>query len=341
MKTNILSLITIATTILFTSCEKEIEFNGEQSDPKLVINSLVEPGKRVEACINKSYFFLDAPNTTTPDDLVASLYVNGNHIGEMNPFVDTIWEFWGINDYHLVPSYYNDYCPQEGDVIQIKASANGFDDAEGTTSALPEVVDCQMDVEVTGWGGWYQHKYNVETQEYEEDSVWDVRGDMTLTFTITDPNPGKTDCFRLISTKNNGVRIGKNWRYMSYEYDDPIFGANMTENDLIDASDLDTRPEGVFTDMLFDGGSYQLKVKATFECNVDEVFDPDFFRVPFMVEHLSKEYYNYLNTCNQGDLALQIWAEPIKTYSNVTNGFGIVAGKAVDTHWIDLPLEEP
>ena len=32
---------------LLSSCEKEIEFNGEHSNPKLVINSLVEPGKTV------------------------------------------------------------------------------------------------------------------------------------------------------------------------------------------------------------------------------------------------------------------------------------------------------
>ena len=60
-----------------------------------------------------------------------------------------------------------------------------------------------------------------------------------------------------------------------------------------------------------------------------------------MLEHLSKEYYNYLNTCNQGDVSLQIWAEPIQTYSNVTNGFGIVGGMAVKTLWLPLPLEEP
>ena len=334
------ALAMIIMTALMVSCEKEIEFNGEQSDPKLVINSLVEPGQRVEACISKSYFFLNTPNTAAPEDLVATLYVNGNRIGEMTPYVDTIWELWGINDYHLVPSYYNDYCPQAGDIVKIIASANGFEDAEGTTSVLPSAVDCQMEVEVVDWSGGYWHQYNYETQEYEEDSVWDVVGHLNLIITVTDPNPGKTDCFRLITSKNNGIRIGKNRRYISFDYDDPIFGANVTENGFIDASDLDTRPEGVFIDMIFDGSSYRIKVKVYFECLVDEDFDPDFFRAPFMVEHLSKEYYNYLNTCNQGEVALQIYSEPIQTYSNVTNGFGIVAGRAVDTLWLPLPLEE-
>ena len=339
MKTNILTLITIATAILLTSCEKEIEFNGEQSDPKLVVNSLVEPDQRVKAYISKSYFFLDTPNTTAPDDLVASLYVNGNLVGEMIPFMDTVWGMWE-DDYYCFPAYYNDYRAQDGDIIQITATANGFDEVEGSTSPLPQVADCQMDVEVICWSGWYQHAYNFDTQEYEEDSIWDVLGQLELTFTITDPNPGKTDYFRLIANGGKG-HYGMNWYYIGFDYDDPIFGASVSENELIDISDLDTRPEGVFTDLLFDGGTYRLKVMVSFECTVAEEFDPDFFTVPFMLEHLSKEYYNYINTCDQGDVALQIWAEPIQTYSNVTNGFGIVAGKAVNTKRLELPIEEP
>ena len=326
---------------LLSSCEKEIEFNGEQSDPKLVINSLVEPGHRVEACISKSYFFLDAPNTAAPDDLVATLYVNDNRIGEMTPFFDTVWEVYGLTDYRLVPSYYNDYCPQEGDIVKITASANGFEDVEGTTSALPKDIDCQMEVEVEKWSGWYMEYYDEETDEFLVDSsMWDVSGYLNLTLTITDPNPGETDYFRFIVDRKSRTQDGNNWYYINFEYDDPVFGVSVTENDIIDASDLDTRPEGVFTDVLFDGSSYRLKVKVYFECEVDEDFDPDFFRAPFILEHLSREYNNYLYTCNQGDELNQFFAEPVQTYSNVTNGFGIVAGRAVDFLWVNLPLWE-
>ena len=92
--------------------------------------------------------------------------------------------------------------------------------------------------------------------------------------------------------------------------------------------------------MLFDGSTYRLKLEVRFNCQVDEVFDPDFFRVPVLLEHLSKEYYNYLFTCNQGDEVMGFFAEPIQTYSNVTNGYGIVAGRTVDTLWVNLPLSE-
>lgn len=327
---------------LLSSCEKEIEFKGEQTDSRLVINSIVDPGQRVKAHISKSYFFLDSnEDTQAPNDLVASLYVNGNRIGEMTPGFDTIWEMYWPYDYELLPIYYNDYCPQEGDIVKITASANGFDDAEGTTSALPKTVDCQMEVEVTKWSSVYNSYYDYDIQDFVTDSsILNISGYLNLTFTITDPNPGKTDCFRLITSRNSNMTMGENRRHISFDYDDPIFETGISENEFFDASDLDTRPEGVFVDKLFDGNSYRLKVKVWFDCELAEDFDPDFYRVPFMVEHLSKEYYNYLNTCNQGDEALQIYAEPIHTYSNVTNGYGIVGGRAVDSLWVNLPITE-
>ncbi len=346
MKTNILTLIIVASVIFFTSCEKEIEFKGEQTDPKLVINSLIEPSQPVSAAISKSYFFLDnTANTIAPDDLVATLYVNGNRIGEMTPHYDTIvsYNIWDPNNPNLGrirKIYTHDYCPAKGDIIKITASAQSFEDVEGETSQLPDTLDCQMDVTVTNWSGGYIHVYNPETQEFEETDLYSIGGHLDMTITIIDPNPGKTDYFRLSTSKNDQVSMGENRCYISFEYDDPIFGSGIVENEFIDASDLDTRPKGVFTDMLFDGGSYRLKLKVHFSCNLDEDYDPEFFHVPFMIEHLSKEYYNYLFTCNQGDETMQIWAEPIQTYSNVKGGYGIVGGRSVNTLWYALPLEE-
>ena len=72
--------------IFLTSCEKEIEFNGEHTAPRLVINSLIEAGQPVSARIGKSIFFLDNDNDMQcPDDMVATLTVNGNLYGIMNP----------------------------------------------------------------------------------------------------------------------------------------------------------------------------------------------------------------------------------------------------------------
>ena len=346
MKNNILAFITIATAIFLTSCEKEIEFKGEQTDPKLVINSLMEPGQPVKAAISKSFFFLDnQTNTTAPDDLVATLYVNGNIIGEMTPHNDTIvsYDIWDPNDPdlgHIRKVYTYDYYPAVGDIIKITASANGFDDVEAETSPLPNAIEVQLNADVAHWDSWYEHTYNQETFEEEADSLLKMCAEVTLTLELTDPNPGQVDCFKIYIPRWKSDHPLKNSYDCSFEYDDPVFGSALPNNEFVDFSDLETKPLGVFTDVLFDGRSYQLKVKMTVWLTVDEEYDPAFFQLPIRLEHLSKEYYNYLYTCDQGDLSMQLYAEPIQTYSNVKGGYGIVGGRTVDTLWMALPLEQ-
>ena len=339
MKTNLLTIITIVTAILLTSCEKEIEFNGEQTDPKLVINSLVKPGQPIKASIGKSCFFLDNERDhSMPEGTVAQLYVNDNFVGNMDLVTDSIEVVFNTYNgdsigYLLEKHFQSDYRPQEGDVVKITASAPGFADVEATTSPLPNAVEAQLDMEVTG----FQESYGWTG----EDSMLYISATVNLTITIIDPNPGQSDDFKIYIEQFKSDPDSRSHIYWFAKYDDPIFGSALPDNDFIVISDLETRPEGVFSDVLFDGRSYHVKFTEVYvEMMVDEPLDPDFFRLPVRVEHLSKEYYNYLFTCDQGDVAMQIWAEPIQTYSNVTNGYGLVAGTAVNTLWLDLPLEE-
>lgn len=339
MKTNILTFITIATTIFLASCEKEIEFKGEQIDPKLVINSIVEPGQPVKAYISKSIFFLDNDsNMQAPDDVVATLYVNGNRIGELTRQPDTVWTGYEYVDmdsvkpvYKIVPAFVSGYCPNEGDVVKITASANGFDEVEGSTSPVPNAVtwslgDCQTKL------------WEVSFEEYEGDTIWTIMGQLELTVEIADPNPGQTDYFK-IHLENDGYSDydSGNSFYISTSYDDPVFGANVSDNDYINI-DFQSRPEGVFTDMLFDGRSYQIKLPLYLYFTLWEDFDEDFFQISVSLQHLSKEYYYYLNTCEQGSEIDQFFAEPVQTYTNVNGGYGIVAAHTVDTVWMELPL---
>ncbi|MBR0177419.1 MAG: DUF4249 domain-containing protein [Bacteroidales bacterium] len=338
-------LILIAISAMFlASCEKEIEFNGEQTDPRLVINSIVEPGLPVSARIGKSIFFLDTDNDMqAPDDLVATLYVNGSLLGVMDIVFDSIAEHYYTDDfedsigYKLVKRFQSDYRPSVGDVIKITASAHGFEDVEGTSSALPKVVDCLLaDKTVQELESEYQ-------PIDDEDSLLYIYGRMELFVEVTDPNPGQTDLFRL-SIQSDAYEGSENQYYtsqyyVSHEYTDPIFGGSIESNDFIDFSELDVRPEGVFSDALFDGGSYRIKVPIYFNLHKLKHTDPGFFQVPIKIEHLSKEYYYYLSTCEQGSTLTGFFSEPIQVYSNVTNGYGIVGSCATSQCLLPLPLD--
>ena len=329
---------------LLSSCEKEIEFKGEQTEPKLVINSLVEPGQPIMAKLSKSVFFLENhPNTTAPDDLVVSLYVNDNYIGEMTPHFDTIvsYDIWDPNDPslgHVQKVYTYDYCPVVGDIVKITASASGYEDVEATTSPLPNALTCAItDTKINEWSSEYSMWY--DELEDEEDSVLYVYMNMEMTIEITDPNPGQSDFFRIRFNRGSQYDDEVNFLSCYADYNDPVFGGLVADNDYFDVSDLDMAPEGVFTDVLFDGRSYQIKVPLYISLRKNDNADPDFFRIVFDVEHLSKEYYNYLNTCDQGEEYTTLYAELIQTYTNVKGGFGIVAGKNVNTFWQAIPMD--
>lgn len=334
-------ILTILGVVFLTACEKEIEFNGEQTDSKLVINSLVEPGKPIDAKLSKSVFFLDNENTTeAPEDLVSMLYVNGNSIGEMTLRYDTVWNEYVYDDYgnpaptyYLIPVYTSTYIPAMGDVVKITASANGFDDVEGETSPLPNAV---------AWHpfGLETNQWDVSYYDYEGDTSWYISGKMQLLVEITDPNPGRTDYFKIhvsvggFSDDETGSRF-----YISTTYNDPVFGGTGTEEYDEFNIDLLSRPEGVFTDVLFDGKSYTIKLPLFIDIDFYEAI-PDSFQLPISIEHLSKEYYYYLNTYQQGDEIIQFFAEPVQTYSNVKGGYGIVGGRTADTLEVTVPIEK-
>ncbi len=338
MKTNKLSIAILLGALFLVSCEKEIEFKGEETDPKLVINSLVEPGRPIKANITKSYFFLDNnPSTAVPDDLVATLYVNGHLVGEMTRQIDTIivdYEYVDIDSvkpvYSMVPIFVNEYRPNPGDVVTITASANGYDDVEASTSPLPNTASWSVgNYHVSHWEmSFYEPYYE------QEDTSWYIQGTIELTVEIADPNPGETNYFKM-HVETGGItdyETGTTY-YITATYDDPVFGGTN-----VGGIDLPMGAEGVFTDVLFDGRSYQIKVPLDLYVSYTSQTAPDILRMPITMEHLTKEYYYYLNTCEQASEIMQLFSEPVQTYTNVEGGYGLVGGRCSDTLWFEMPL---
>lgn len=342
MKTNILTPIAIITLILLTSCEKEIEFKGEQTDSKLVINSIVETGQPVKARISKSVFFLDNDeNTEAPTDLVATLYVNGNLMGVMTPQTDTVWDpvyYWTLEpSYYLWETYNYPYVPTVGDVVKITASANGFDEVDGTAEILDH-TSCQIkDLQLMTSESWPDSDESVDTAD------WHYFDTYELSIELTDTHPGVTDFYKLTMDESHHFfedddHYHNFWTSYITDYSDPLFGAVSSTNiDVVDYQLSD--PNGTFNDHFFDGRSYTLKLSIGFHHKKNVASVTDSCRVAVYVEHITKDYYNYLNTCNQGDEVDQFFAEPVQTHTNVNGGYGIVAGRTVDTLWVVMPLE--
>ena len=336
MKNSILYIIVVAfATLLLASCEKEIEFKGEQTDPKLVVNCVCTVGEPVVAQLSKSYFFLDPDgNTEAPDATKVQLYVNDNYVGEMIRFEDSLWGKAGgdVLRSPQIKLFRNDYCPKTGDRIKITASAPGFDAVEACTSPMPEPAGCVIsDFVLTGeptFESWYDDD---GCQSFHYIYKADVMLD------VSDPNPGRTDYFVLnVAVEWQGEH---QWNANVWaEYNDPVFGnGGLVLGELSENSNRNNS----FTDLLFDGKTY--KVKVPVKLNLYGYSAPDSVSpvLSMRVEHLTKEYYNYLTTVSlQGDEVMGAFAEPVHVFSNVQDGYGIVGGTNVSKAEYQLPLVE-
>ena len=183
---------------------------------------------------------------------------------------------------------------------------------------------------------WNYYNYDIE------DTVWYMYGDVELTIEITDPRPGQIDYFRI--RVDGGLQYDEDYDPSYYystfwtEYTDPIFGGTSTTDvDFIDYQIEE--PDGTFTDLLFDGRSYQIKLPISFSMSFVEDVEQGSYRPTLIMEHLTREYYNYLRTSQQNNDIEQFFAEPIQTYSNVDKGYGLVGGKKIDTMWFVIPFE--
>lgn len=334
------SFLLAMTMGVLASCTKEIEFKGEQTDPRLVINSVVEPGQPVKARMSKSVFFLDnSGDMEAPSDLVATLFVNGNNMGEMTKQLDTIWGteyYWNPEPvYTVLEVYASPYLPVEGDEVSIRATAEGFDPVEGSTGTLPDSPACRIKslrlIETEKWPTAYDD---------DIDTVWHYSDKYELIIELTDTNPDHLDCFFMDMDESYHYfdtldQYNYNWNAYISDYSDPIFGA--ISNTQIDIIDDQTESNGTFTDRFFDGHTYDVKLTINFSHSSLEGITTEPYRVAFYVYHITKDYYDYLNTCEQGDEAIQFFAEPIQTHTNVNGGYGIVGGRTVETLWIEFP----
>ncbi|MEM1134991.1 MAG: DUF4249 domain-containing protein [Bacteroidota bacterium] len=80
----------------------------------------------------------------------------------------------------------------------------------------------------------------------------------------------------------------------------------------------------LLNDVLFNGQNFKLNFKAEIFSNSDELI--------FELKHISEDYYRYLLSIENYNFSDgNPFAEPVQVYSNVENGFGIVAAYASDT----------
>lgn len=332
----------IMAVLALAACTKPLPFQGEYEEPKLVVNCIAVPNEPIKTVVYKSDFVYDTiTDYAMPEGTQAFLFINGVSKGEMQLKGDTTYyDYLNPPVFFIKYHFTHDYVPQIGDVVKISVTAPGFDEAEGSSEPLPnEPFGRIADSRVTKWDTTSSRGYRVpipDTDTFEVVWLTDYRKHITVALEVTDPNPGLLDYYCLEAS----MRIEGDWMYpdgseIDYNtasleqvyFNDPIIGTSTAElEDQYGINiGLGNRLKSTFTDATFDGGSYRLEIpmvtSTLFKAN-----DSISAYVDIRLRHLTEGAYNYYSTITSGNSYSQYYSEPVSVYSNVKNGFGLVAG---------------
>lgn len=277
------------------SCVKDVEFNGEQSDPILVVNGVQQAGKTANLYIEKSWFFLNSEIDLRVKDVEVDLYVNGS-------FKESLQVRDSITDYAF------SYCEGqyelcEGDRLRFEVRSSEFETAyaELTLPVSPTVI-------------------GFDTVSVDLDYG-------TIEFAVEIDDPAGADFYSLYFYN----AIETEYSIYSFYSSDPVFTEplDMGADDLMGESS-DYYGGGlynVFSDTYFDGRTYT--VNFTYYA-----WDIEFLE-PFVIEmsRVNESLYKYQKTSkkyqeNDPNGIVGMFAEPVQVYTNVENGVGIVSGQS-------------
>lgn len=301
----------VFTALCLTSCYKEIDLDEYRTVPRMVINSTVSPDTVVMASVTRTWFYPETkPYVNLPHARV-ELYINDRFVEPMQ------WKT--VPNLHRPEHpdtlFVSNTVPSEGDRIKIVAST-----PEYGTAMAEDIIPRRVPIERVRYAirkgeGLYIDTY---TDYYE----------IFYEITFSDPpEPGNYYLIRVMSLWNDSY-YGSYWQVVDMDYIDPVC---REQDAILDGSmsfdGLNKGSGALFTDQSINGQTYTLQAKET-AIKLDESES----RIVALYS-LSESYFLYLLSLQkiagstlEGGLGNIGFAEPLRTYSNVEGGTGILGG---------------
>ena len=327
--------ITLLLTVFIVSCETEIKFNGKETAPSMVINSILNPDSAVKVHITKSKFFLDLDGPFDPiTNATVQLYANDKLIEALNSTG---------NGY-----YTGTYKPFPGDIIKIIARNNEFDNVHCSTEIPVTASITSVDTTSTTTKTSpliYSGSYNDEGY-LNTDTVGTI-SEKKIKFTINIADRANYKNFYRLKVKHrsyydNGTYSEHNTYFNS---EDLVFGST-SETELFEEENTNYYHE--FNDNLFDGKTYGLTFSiSAFQYNYlpgkepkDDPWSPTTIKQELFIniESISPSYYYYLNSRAKNNEYIEIFTEPVQIYNNIVNGIGILGAYNTSITIVRVPL---
>jgi hypothetical protein len=293
-------LLAVLAAIMSASCEKVIEFNGEQTDPYAVIYSAMESDSTLQVRLTYSRFFLSSTDFSVINNATIHLYSNGVEVPQ------------ATNDRSC---YYFGYHPQPGDTLNIKVEVPGY--KRGILTAGTR-VPAKPKVEYVG----YTMKSDDDANPY-----YDIH------LRLTDPKGNNYYTIKVDALRNKYDTSGvSHYSYESYWFKchEPLFGDVAGVSALTDITEEDAYTELTFSDANFDGRTIDFHLRC------DKIYGSGADTLPLIrinLISLNQDLYRYTTTQkeaenNLNDGASSFFSEAVQVYTNVKNGIGVFGAKS-------------
>ncbi len=291
--------------VTLASCQTEIEFDGEETEPYIVVYGVQEADSIMSVQLSYSRFFLSNAPTQYIGDATVQLYLNG-----------TLLPVDRVNDEE--GRYYFNARPQPGDSLYLSVVAGDKAVTAGTR------VPLQPHIEFAG--------YTTDTvvNVYEGYDEYSGGTDTVITYNMRFRlhDGGEENYYQFSVQMYNDFSA-------SYQ-DNMYFGSNSPYFYEMDAIEMIEGGDGtfygnyvLFDDALFNGKVMEFSISFD-RWNSSGYFDPavPMFRVA--LQSFSKECYRYKQTASTaGDGFGNLFTEPVQVYSNVEGGIGVFASQTV------------
>lgn len=335
-------LLPLLQLLLCASCMRDVVLKLDPVSPMLVLNASITPDREVAAFLSKSWFLLDSvPEYDLSDEkVILNVYVNDVFQGNMQRSDNPVDSTECKGQYKLPGCYV-----KSGDKIKLEAEVPGFDPVEAKT-IIPQKKEI-ISLDTTFFPNTRKLQMYITLQDTpSEHNYYRLLVERLLEF-------HKGDSVMWISefcdddwirSSVSGDRFNVDYLYFhhfSLNYDDLVFQPDIPSLDNYKGVSY----RGIFSDELFNGKEYAVACSLT----PDNSFVTDTLSLTVHYDiHLlsiSEDYYKYLKVIRNfsislGDANMGGMLEPTATYSNVTDGFGVVTGYQKSTRRITMPIGE-
>ena len=305
----------VVAAVVAAGCEQTVDMESYRGEHTLVLNAVANTDTTIMASVSTTWFFTDTQKPDALTDLNVELLVNGQSKGLL-PYSDGF--------------YRSDVKPMAGDRVTLRTVAEGKELTASDT--MPETVSIERveakGEKVAGPGGVQVTQEGMISFDY----------DLAYTYTIsfTDKTPGSRYYF--VSVDSPTFRLGS----FDYSYDPHFLATTQEINQSL--SDLKTvSPYGFpFTNAVDSTARHTIQLV---ERGAPFIFFPaeDRERV-VTIYSITEAYYRYMVTLLanydltwHGDMTEKGLVQPVKVFSNVSGGTGILACATPARTTITLP----